>query len=154
MPYVTSGAAVAVNAGADNGAYGADSESFSEEEIVQGKNGRRGGGGAVTRVEEVIRTGGAAAGRGVVDSLETNIERNITKNYYINEEQNYFIQNEPAIQHDQSVQSLPAPTVTTVNMAAERMADNPSKILSIDVFFFQSCLFFRRLGECQCKRRF
>lgn len=69
----------------------------------------------------------------IIENVETNIHRNITKNYYINEEQNYFIQNDPSVQstntlHDQEVQRLPGPTVTTINMAAERIADNPSEI--------------------------
>ena len=92
---------------AENRGFGFDSESLSEEEMLRGKNGRRAG--------------------GVAENIETNIQRNITKNYYINEEQNYFVQQDPAIQHNQEIiQSLPAPTVTTVNMAAERIADNPS----------------------------
>lgn len=68
---------------------------------------------------------------GVIENVETNIHRNITKNYYINEEQNYFIQKDPSIEHNQEIQRLSGPTVTTVNMAAERIADNPSKIHSI-----------------------
>lgn len=154
MPYVT-GAAVAV---ADNGAFGADSESVSEEEIIRGKKGRRGGGGGViTRVDEVVRAGGGAArgggGGGMITQVDEvirtgggggskveNVERNITKNYFINEEQNYFIQNEPAVQHDQVIQSLPAPTITTVNMAAERIADNPSNILFY-LLSMRFCLF-------------
>ena len=171
MPYVTA-AAVAT----DNAAFSADSESVSEEEIIRGKKGhrgggggvitrvdeviragggaRRGGGGVITQVDEVIRTGGGGAARagGMNESLETNVERNITKNYYINEEQNYFIQNEPAVQHDQVIQSLPAPTITTVNMAAERVADNPSKVLSIRFFGNFVCSY--RLGEHQYQRRF
>ncbi|UJR09262.1 hypothetical protein I4U23_013508 [Adineta vaga] len=68
---------------------------------------------------------------GVVENVETNIHRNITKNYYINEEQNYFMQSDPKVQsiertHDPEVQRLPAPTVTTINMAAERITDNPN----------------------------
>ncbi|CAF5079768.1 unnamed protein product, partial [Rotaria sp. Silwood1] len=43
----------------------------------------------------------------------------------------YFIQKEPLIEtsnrlHDQEIQRLPGPTVTTVNMAAERITDNPN----------------------------
>ncbi len=85
-----------------------DSESFSEEEIIRGQNGYLPG------------------------DVTENIQRTITKNFYINEEQNYFIQKDPAIKHDEEIQILPAPTVTTINMAAERIVDNPSK-----VFFFR-----------------
>ncbi|CAF1422602.1 unnamed protein product [Adineta steineri] len=68
---------------------------------------------------------------GVVENVETNVHRKITKNYYINEEKNYFIQNEPKVEieeslHNQEVQRLPGPTVTTINMAAERITDNPN----------------------------
>jgi len=74
----------------------------------------------------------------VIENIETNIHRNITKNYYINEEQNYFIQKDPTIElHDQDIQRLPGPTVTTVNMAAERITDNPSKIHFIHHHHFQ-----------------
>lgn len=65
--------------------------------------------------------------------ITENIEHNITKNYIINEERNYLVKREPkadlvAIAHDQQVQHLPGPTVTTINMAAERVTDNTSKI--------------------------
>ncbi len=69
----------------------------------------------------------------MTENIETNIQRNITKNFFINEEQNYFVQKEVPIQHEQEVQRFPAPTVTTINMAAERMADNPSMTVVIDV---------------------
>lgn len=59
----------------------------------------------------------------MTENLEKNVHRNITKNFYVDEEQNYFIQKD----HDQEVQRLPGPTVTTINMAAERVSDNPSK---------------------------
>ncbi len=100
---------------ADNRAFSSDSGSLSEEDISRGK--------------------GARSMGGVTENIETNVQRNITRNYYINEEQNYFIQQEPAIQHEQVIQSLQAPTVTTVNMAAERIADNPSKDFSMNFVF-------------------
>jgi hypothetical protein len=76
--------------------------------------------------------------------ITENYEHNITKNYIINEGQNYYIQKDPVIEttnrvHDQVVQTLPAPTVTTINMAAERIADNPSKFFR---FHFLQNLFF------------
>ncbi|CAF0842388.1 unnamed protein product [Adineta ricciae] len=65
------------------------------------------------------------------ENIETNIHRNITKNYYINEEKNYFIESDPKVEsvergHDPEVQTLPPPIVTTINMAAERITDNPN----------------------------
>lgn len=70
--------------------------------------------------------------KAVKENIETNVERNITKNYIINEERNYYIQNEPVLEpaspvHDPEIQRLPAPSVTTINMAAERLADDPSQ---------------------------
>jgi hypothetical protein len=71
------------------------------------------------------------AGGAIKENIETNIERNITKNYIINEERNYYVQQEPIVEvsqpvHDQAVQLLPGPSVTTINMAAERITDNTS----------------------------
>lgn len=116
VPYVAAGAA----------RIGADSESYSEEEFTRG------------RLPITVINDKSAGGGGVVtENVETNIQRNITKNYYINEEQNYFIQKDPPIQHDQEIQRLPAPTVTTINMAAERITDNTSKNSS-NFFSFSS----------------
>ena len=74
------------------------------------------------------------AGGAIKENVETNIERNITKNYIINEERNYYVQQDPIIEtsnpvHNQEVQLLPGPTVTTVNMAAERITDNTGNTL-------------------------
>ncbi|CAF3441613.1 unnamed protein product [Rotaria sp. Silwood1] len=126
-PYVTAAAI-----GADNDAFESGSEFISEEEIrshdINKKsndvrllaNGRH----PITVVSDKTSSG-------IKENIETNIQRNITKNFYINEEQNYFIQKEPLIEtsnflHDQEIQRLPGPTVTTVNMAAERITDNPN----------------------------
>ncbi len=58
---------------------------------------------------------------------------NIRKNYVINRTQNYYIQrnsshNNYPLKHNQDVQTLPGPTIKIINMAAERITDDPSKI--------------------------
>ena len=96
------------------------------------------------------------------ENIETNIHRNITKNYYINEEKNYFIDSDPKVEsveraHDPEVQTLPPPIVTTINMAAERITDNPSEIFVMkitEVIHFFVFFLHSRLGECYCKGRF
>jgi hypothetical protein len=65
------------------------------------------------------------------DSIEP-IERNVRKNYIINEIENYYIQQNPSydeyhMKHNQEIQTLPGPTITIINMAAERITDDPSK---------------------------
>jgi hypothetical protein len=80
------------------------------------------------RIHPVTVISDQSAG-GVTENIQTNVERNITKNYIINEERNYYVQKEPIIEtnnrvHDQEIQRLPGPTLTTVNMAAERITDN------------------------------
>ena len=115
----------------ENRALDAGSESYSEEEISSGGVGAA---KSANDVRSVTVISDPSAG-GIKENIETNIERNITKNYIINEERNYFIQKEPVAEppvrlHDQEVQHLPAPTVTTINMAAERIADDPSSCAS------------------------
>ncbi|CAF3464761.1 unnamed protein product [Rotaria socialis] len=118
-PYVT-----AIVEDAENDVFESGSEFISEEEIQNHTTNpfsRR----PVTVIAD-------ESSGGVKENIETNVQRNITKNYYINEEQNYFIQNDPPLRetsnhlHDQEIQRLPGPTVTTVNMAAERIAENPN----------------------------
>ncbi|CAF1004012.1 unnamed protein product [Rotaria magnacalcarata] len=118
-PYVT-----ATVPGTENEVFESGSEFISEEEIQNHKT------NAFSRRPVMVISDESS--EGVKKDIETNVQRNITKNYYINEEQNYFIQNDPSLRetsnhlHDQEIQRLPGPTVTTVNMAAERIAENPN----------------------------
>ncbi|CAF1184354.1 unnamed protein product [Rotaria sordida] len=127
-PYVT-----AAVIGANNEAFESSSEIISEDEIRNHDiNKKSNGVRLLANGRHPITVVSDALSGDVKENVETNIQRNITKNYYINEEQNYFIPKEPLIetsnrlQHDQDIQRLPGLTVTTVNMAAERITDNPN----------------------------
>ncbi len=59
------------------------------------------------------------------NDLTENIERNMKKNY-IQQSPSY---DEYHIKHNQKIQTLPGPTITIINMAVERITDDPSKSL-------------------------
>ena len=152
-PYATAGAGAAALV-EEGRALDAGSDSYSEEEISSGGGLQRG----TNEVRSVTVIADQGAG-GIKENIETNIERNITKNYIINEERNYFIQKEPVAEsavrlHDQEIQHLPAPTVTTINMAAERITDDPSSCAAAAAAFASPRFVYPRLGECQCQWKF
>ncbi|CAF3299745.1 unnamed protein product [Rotaria sp. Silwood2] len=126
-PYVTAAAI-----GADNEAFESGSEFISEEE-VRSRDMRKKSNGVrlLANGRHPMIVVSDKSSDGIKENIETNVQRNITKNFYINEEQNYFIQKDPLIEtsnhlHDQEIQTVPGLTVTTVNMAAERITDNPN----------------------------
>jgi hypothetical protein len=63
----------------------------------------------------------------------------MTKNNIINETQNDYIQkdlsrNKYDIKHNQEIQTFSGSTIITINMAAERIIEDPSRFFLFDIY--------------------